>query len=135
MQQSNVKSSFYPAKDEFDHFIASLPTNPDALSFSQKNDLSLKAWELLNSGIPMSPTIRKAAAYALGQIGDSATVAALVSRLNIERAAGVREAIIAAISAINLAPDPEYSQLDRRKIIEDVYYGRRPAQLSSWNSN
>jgi hypothetical protein len=82
----------------------------------------------------MSTMVRKAAVYALGQIGDPSTVNALMSRLNIEQASGVKDAIVASISAINLAPDPEYSQLNRRKIIEDIYNGRRPAQLSSLKS-
>jgi len=91
----------------------------------------------LNQNIDMmSPSVRKAAAYALGQIGDPSTVAILTRRLNIEQASGVRDAIVASISAINLAPEgPNYTQLDRRSIIEDVYNKRRPPQLSSWKSN
>lgn len=110
-----------------------LKTNRAEVIHNLVNALNLDT-NIQQGGIPMSPTIRKAAAYALGQIGDSSTVAALTSRLNIERASGVREAIVASISAINLAPDPEYTELDRRKIIEDVYNRRRPAQLSSWKS-
>ena len=97
------------------------------------NHLNLDADIRHETGIPMGPTIRKAAAYALGQIGDVSTVDVLAARLNIERASGVREAIVASISAINIAPDPGYTQLDRRKIIEDVYNNRRPAQLSAWS--
>lgn len=91
----------------------------------------------LNQDINLgSPSVRKAAAYALGQIGDPSTVAILTNRLNIERAPGVRDALVASISAINLAPEgPSYSQLDRRKIIEDVCNRRRPPQLSSWKIN
>lgn len=85
------------------------------------------------TGLPMGPTIRKAAAYALGQIGDVSTLNVLQNRLNIEKASGVKEAIVASISAINIAPDPLHTQMERRKIIEDVYNNRRPAQLSAWS--
>lgn len=110
-----------------------LKTNRAEVIHNLVNTLNLDA-NIQQGGIPMGPTIRKEAAYALGQIGDPSTVAALTSRLNIERASGVRDAIVASISAINLAPDPEYTELDRRKIIDDVYNKRRPAQLSSWKS-
>lgn len=52
MSTSTLKTSYYPAKEEFDQFVASLPTNTENLSFSQKSDLSLKAWELLDKGLP-----------------------------------------------------------------------------------
>ena len=89
-----------------------------------------------DAGNMMDPATRKAAAYALGQIGDPSIVSILTRRLSIERASGVKDAIVASISAINLAPEgPSYTQLDRRRIIEDVYKNRRPPQLSSWKSS
>lgn len=54
MSTSALKTSYYPAKEEFDQFVASLPANTENLSFSQKSDLSLKAWELLDKGLPYS---------------------------------------------------------------------------------
>jgi hypothetical protein len=113
----------------------------DVLIINQRNEVIHNLIDYLNldadirheTGIPMGPTIRKAAAYALGQIGDVSTLNVLQNRLNIERASGVKEAIVASISAINIAPDPLHTQMERRKIIEDVYNNRRPAQLSSWS--
>ena len=81
------------------------------------------------TSIPMSPTIRKAAVYALGQIGEPSTIETLADRLNREQASGVKEAIVASISAIKLAPAPQHSELERRRIIGDVYDGRMPAQI------
>src|SRR5262245_18410482 len=70
----------------------------------------------------MGPTLRKAAAYALGQIGDTRTLKPLQDCYLNEEAAGVKEAMVAAMTAIKLAPEGSgYSQLDRRQIIEDVY--------------
>lgn len=54
MSSPQMSSSFYPAKEEFDQFIASLPTNTDDLAFSQLMDFSLKAWELFEKGLPHS---------------------------------------------------------------------------------
>jgi hypothetical protein len=109
-----------------------LKTNREEVIHNLVNSLNLNP-NVESQGIPMGPTIRKAAAYALGQIGEPSTVNILKMRLNIEQASGVRDAIIASISAINLAPDgPDYTQIDRQRIIEDVYKGRRSAQLESW---
>ena len=117
------------------------PEPLDVLIINKRNEVIHNLIDYLNldadirheTGIPMEPTIRKAAAYALGQIGDVSTLNVLQNRLNIERASGVKEAIIASISAINIAPDPLHTQIERRKIIEDVYNNRRPAQLSAWS--
>lgn len=76
-------------------------------------------------GLP-STMIRKGAAYALGQIGDEDTLDYLRERYEIEEAPGVKEALVASMTAINLAPaGAGYSQLERRQIIQDVYEGRR----------
>ena len=75
----------------------------------------------------MGPTLRKAAAYALGQIGEPRSVRQLREFYDQEPADGVREAMRASLTAIKLAPTPTYSQLERCQIIEDVYHGRRPA--------
>jgi|GEM_PF-5800203 len=78
-------------------------------------------------GLP-STMIRKDAAYALGQIGDEKTLDDLRERYEKEQAPGVKEALVASMTAINLAPaGAGHSQLERRQIIEDVYNGRRPA--------
>ena len=103
-----------------------LQTNRAEVIHNLLNALNQDADIRHETGMPMSPTIRKAAVYALGQIGDPSTVGALTNRLNVEQASGVRDAIVASISAINLAPDPEHTQLERRKIIEEVYKGNRP---------
>ena len=78
-------------------------------------------------GLP-STMIRKGAAYALGQIGDEETLDDLKERYEREQAPGVKDALVASMTAINLAPAGSgHSQLERRQIIEDVYNGRRPA--------
>ena len=75
-----------------------------------------------------STMIRKSAAYALGQVGEAATLDHLRERYENEQAAGVKEALLASMTAIKLAPaGAGHSQLDRRQIIEDVYEGRRQA--------
>ena len=75
----------------------------------------------------MGPTHRKAAAYALGQIGEPRCVPQLKTFFGEEDAAGVQDAMRASLTAIKLAPAPSHSQLERMKIISDVYKGRRPA--------
>lgn len=73
---------------------------------------------------------RKAAAYALGQIGEPKSMTQLKGYFMDERAPGVREAMLASMTAIKTAPTPTYSQVERREIIEDVYNGRRNADWS-----
>jgi hypothetical protein len=75
----------------------------------------------------MGPPIRKAAAYALGQIGESRSVKQLRGFYDKERADGVRDAMRASLTAIKLAPAPGHSQMERCQIIEDVCHDRRPA--------
>jgi|ERR1043165_754776 hypothetical protein len=75
----------------------------------------------------MQAMLRKAAAYALGQIGEPKSMRQLREYYEREPADGVQDAMRASMTAIKLAPTPTYSQLERRKIIEDVYKGRRPA--------
>jgi hypothetical protein len=75
----------------------------------------------------MGPTLRKAAAYALGQVGEPRSMKQLRDYYDKEPADGVQDAMRASMTAIKLAPTPTHSQLERRKIIEDVYHGRRPA--------
>ena len=79
---------------------------------------------------PMHAMIRKAAVYALGQIGDSRLLGLLRGFYVDEKAPGVQQAMVASMTAIKLAPTPAHSQLERRQIIEDVYNNRRPADWS-----
>jgi len=75
------------------------------------------------------PMLRKAAAYALGQLGAQATLEALRERHSRETAPGVVDAMLAAMTAIKLAPiENGHSELERQQIIEDVYEGRRHAE-------
>ena len=85
----------------------------------------LRALEF-NKGLD-STMIRKAAAYVLGQIGEPATLKILREQYNRdEEAPGVKDALVASMTAIKLAPAQEgHSQLERRQIIEDVYERRR----------
>jgi HEAT repeat protein len=76
---------------------------------------------------PMQAMIRKAAAYGLGQIGEPKSMKQLRQFFENESADGVRDAMIAAMTAIKLAPTPQHTQLERCQIIEDVYNSRRPA--------
>jgi tetratricopeptide (TPR) repeat protein len=77
-----------------------------------------------------SAMIRKSAAYALGQIGAEETLDYLRDRHEREQASGVKEALVASMTAINLAPaGAGHSQLERRQIIENVNNGR---QLADW---
>lgn len=65
---------------------------------------------------------KKAAAYALGQIGDPIALNALRNQYSIERVKGTKEAIGASITAICQAPDgPEHDEFERRKIIQREY--------------
>jgi HEAT repeat protein len=73
---------------------------------------------------------RKAAAYALGQIGEPRSMKQLREYFEREPADGVRDAMLASMTAIKLAPTPTHSQLERRKIIGDVYKRRRNADWS-----
>lgn len=75
----------------------------------------------------MQAMIRKAAAYALGQIGEPKSMEQLRECYEHEPADGVQDAMLASMTAIKLAPTPTYSQLERRLIIDDVYHNRRPA--------
>jgi hypothetical protein len=76
---------------------------------------------------PMQAMIRKAAAYGLGQIGEPKSMKQLRQFFENEPADGVRDAMIASMTAIKLAPTPQHTPLERRRIIEDVYKNRRPA--------
>lgn len=76
---------------------------------------------------PMQAMIRKAAAYGLGQVGESRSLNQLRQFYGSESAEGVREAMLAAMTAIKTAPRPQYTELQRRSIIEDVYKNRTPA--------
>ena len=82
---------------------------------------------LARARAPMQAMLRKAAAYGLGQIGDQKSVLPLNQFLDDEKADGVRDAMLAALTAINIAPTPNHSEAERCQIIEDVYHRRRPA--------
>jgi hypothetical protein len=74
------------------------------------------------------PMFRKAAAYAIGQLGALTTLDALRERHGSETAPGVVDAMLAAMTAIKLAAlENGHSQLERQQIIQDVYEGRRHA--------
>ena len=75
----------------------------------------------------MGPTLRKAAAYALGQVGEPRSVKQLRGFYDRESAPGVRDAMRASLTAIKLAPSPTHPQSERCEIIDDVYHDRRPA--------
>ena len=76
---------------------------------------------------PMQAMLRKAAAYGLGQIGEPKSMKQLKEFFENESAEGVREAMLASMTAIKLAPTPQHTQSERCKIIDDVYHSRRPA--------
>ncbi len=68
------------------------------------------------------PYARKASAYALGQIGDSRAITGLERQFKAEAMGGIKAAILASIIAIKKAPaDKGFSDMDRRKIIEEIY--------------
>jgi hypothetical protein len=75
----------------------------------------------------MGPTVRKAAAYALGQVGEPGSAKQLRDFCNRESVESVRIAMRASLTAIKLAPAATHSQSQRCEIIGDVYDGRRPA--------
>ena len=79
---------------------------------------------------PMQSMIRKAAAYGLGQIGEPKSMKQLREFFENESADGVRDAMLASMTAIKLAPTPQHTQSERCKIIDDVYHNRRPADWS-----
>lgn len=79
---------------------------------------------------PMQAMIRKAAAYGLGQIGEPRSLSQLREFFEKESADGVRDAMLASMTAIKLAPTPQHSQSERCQIIDDVYQNRRPADWS-----
>jgi hypothetical protein len=74
---------------------------------------------------------RKYAAFALGQIGEVSTIEPLEKQLSVEAVEGVRDAIKAALTALRVAPVSKgASELDRRTIIEEVYWNKRPPSIS-----
>ena len=78
--------------------------------------------ELLKSPNTMA---RKAAAYALGQIGKRDFLPILEQAATREQAKGVREAMEASLVAIQrLSSEDGHSELERRRMIDNVYYGR-----------
>ena len=79
---------------------------------------------------PMQSMIRKAAAYGLGQIGEPKSMKQLREFFENESADGVRDAMLASMTVIKLAPAPQHTQSERCKIIDDVYHNRRPADWS-----
>ncbi len=79
---------------------------------------------------PMQSMIRKAAAYGLGQIGEPRSMKQLREFFEHESADGVRDAMLASMTAIKLAPAPQHTQSERCKIIDDVYNNRMAADWS-----
>ena len=76
---------------------------------------------------PMQAMVRKAAAYGLGQIGEPRSLKQLKTFFENETADGVRDAMIASMTAIKLAPTPQHTQSERCQLIDDVYHNRKPA--------
>ena len=67
----------------------------------------------------------KTAAFLLGQIGDKKALGPLFNAISIERAIGNKEAMEAAVVAIQQAPaEYGYTELERREIIDRVYHKR-----------
>lgn len=58
---------------------------------------------------PMQSMIRKAAAYGLGQIGEPRSMKQLKEFFENESADGVKDAMIASMTAIKLAPTPTHT--------------------------
>ena len=68
---------------------------------------------------PMQSTIRKAAVYALGQIGDSRSLPQLTECYRKENAPGVIDAMQASMTAIKLMPEgSHHSETDRRQLVQ-----------------
>lgn len=76
---------------------------------------------------PIQAMIRKAAAYGLGQLGDPRSMERLRQFYEHESAPGVRDAMLAAMTAIKCAPIPEHTEEERLDIIDAVYNNRMPA--------
>jgi HEAT repeat protein len=76
---------------------------------------------------PMQAMVRKAAAHVLGQIGELRSLKQLKQSFENEAADGIKDAMIASMTAIKLAPSPQHTQSERCRIIEDVYNNRRLA--------
>jgi hypothetical protein len=88
--------------------------------------------QLLQSG---NGTFRKNAAFALGQIGDPVVVEALEQQKGRESARGNIEAIDAALVTLRTIPlSSGSSELDRRRMIDNVYEGRPPGWTTSAGS-
>lgn len=67
---------------------------------------------------------RKAAVFALGQIGNPLCLDTLNQVASSDQASGVRDVARASIAAIEQAPfDRGHTELERRKIIEKTYDG------------
>lgn len=79
---------------------------------------------------PMQAMSRKAAVYGLGQIGETRSLNQLRQFFRSEEADGVRDAMLASMTAIKRAPRPLHTELERRQIIEDVYNNR---MIADWN--
>lgn len=83
---------------------------------------------LIAVNLKRPPMIRKSAIYALGQMGYPEMLNSIRQRYSVETAMGVKEAMLASMTAIKLAPiESGKTQDDRCKIIEDVYNGRSMA--------
>lgn len=68
---------------------------------------------------------RKTAVYAIGQVGSASFEPLLERFLMQEQVRGVREAAQAALVAVRQAPaERGYSEVDRCRIIDQVYYRR-----------
>src|ERR1039458_4756607 len=80
--------------------------------------------QLLQSG---NGTYRKNAAFALGQIGDPVAIQPLIEQKGNESARGNIEAIDAALVTLRTIPlASTSSELERRRMVDDVYEGRSP---------
>jgi hypothetical protein len=82
---------------------------------------------LANAWKPLQAMLRKAAAYGLGQVGEPRSMRQLREFFEMEPADGVRDAMLASMTAIKVVPRPQHTASERLQIIEDVYNNRRPA--------
>lgn len=70
-------------------------------------------------------TIRKSAAFALGQVGDERVLNVLVEARETETARGNIEAIDAAIAVLeSMSLSSGSTEAERRKAVENSYFGR-----------
>lgn len=110
-----------------DPFAAAVGLKMPAESFAtlrstQRTDEVLS---VLLSALGVPSYSRKAAAFALGQLGDPRAIPALERHRASERSRGDVEATSAALAVLREMPaNEESTEADRRKAVENAYHGR-----------